>query len=280
MTQPKTFQVGQAAVTVINIGELQADLTDWFNIPKQDWPAQYAPLYTQQIRVPVQCIHVALPEASLLIDAGAYDFPSDSSMLIPGYQPPPALTSQLADIGVQPEMISHVIITHAHFDHYNGVTRPQDGQLLPTFPNARHYLARPDWERAELQTALHQADSPQSRTLGILFERGLLTLVDGNLDLGHGIEIVATPGESPGHQVARVRSAGQSLYCIGDLYHHPLEFEQVDWSVTWADLEANRASRQALIEAALAEEALIIATHIPTIYRLRQGKTRVEWLAV
>lgn len=280
MTQPKKFQIGQATVSVINIGDLQAGLRDWFSVAEHEWPAQYRALYNQQIRVPVQCIHVALPEASLLIDAGAYDFPADSPMLIPGYQPPPALTSQLADIGVQPEMISHVIITHAHFDHYNGVTRQQAGQLLPTFPNARYYLARPDWERTELQTALQKADSAESRTLGALFEQGLLTLVEGDLDLGHGIEIVAAPGESPGHQIARVQSAGQSLYCIGDLYHHPLEFEPGDWSVTWANLEANRASRRAFIEAALAEEALIIATHISMMYRLQRAEAGVGWVAV
>jgi hypothetical protein len=51
------------------------------------------------------------------------------------------------------------------------------------------------------------------------------------------------------------------------------------WTVAWADVEANRASRQALTEAALAENALVVATHIPAIYRLQQSVSGVKWVA-
>jgi glyoxylase-like metal-dependent hydrolase (beta-lactamase superfamily II) len=280
MTSPRTIQVGQATATVVNIGEARGDLAEWLKMPEADRPAAYANLFKQPLRVPIQCIHIALLEASLLVDAGLYDFADHPSMGLPGYQPPPGLTAQLAEVGVQPDAITHVVITHAHLDHYNGLTHRQAGRLQPVFANARHYLGRADWERAETQKALQQPDSPVSQTLGVIQAHGLLSLVEGDLDLGHGLKIIAAPGETPGHQLVRVESAGQSLYCIGDLYHHPIEFEDPAWAVHWADVESNRASRLAFIEAAAAEEALMIATHIAATYRLRRTGSEVEWMVV
>jgi len=278
MTEPISIPFGRAVATVLNIGELQADLAGWLNIPAEAWPAQYMGLRQQKPHLPVQCIHVALPGATLLVDACLYEFPDDSPMRIPDYQPPPGLITQLAAIGSQPGMITHVVITHSHLDHYNAVTQLDHGELRPTFPSARYYLGRADWERAT--QALQDPDSIESRTLGVLNKWGVLMLVEGELDLGHGIQIVAMPGESPGHQMVKIQSDGQSLYCIGDLYHHPIEFEQLDWMVQWADMAANQASRQAFIDAALESEALVIATHIPGIYRLQAVSSGVDWIRV
>jgi glyoxylase-like metal-dependent hydrolase (beta-lactamase superfamily II) len=232
------------------------------------------------IRVPVQCVHIKLGDVSLLVDAAFYDLDSASEMVPPGYQPPPGLIAQLANVGVQPETITDIAITHAHFDHYNGLAQKRDGQARLTFPNARCYLGQGDWARPELQQALQDPNSMESLGLGRLHRQGALTLVEGNLDLGPGLQIIAAPGETPGHQMVRVQSEGQTLYCLGDLYHHPLEFEQLSWTVTWADVEANRASRQALIEAALAENALLVATHIPAIYRLERVGAGLKWVMV
>lgn len=278
MTEPIVIPFGRAVATVLNIGELQADLAGWLNIPAEAWPAQYMGLRQQKPYLPVQCVHVTLPGARLLVDACLYEFPADSPMRIPNYQPPPSLIAQLTAIGSSPETITHVVITHSHLDHYNAVTQLDHGELRPTFPNARYYLGRADWERAT--EALQNPDSIESRTLGVLNKWGVLTLVGNELDLGHGIQIVAMPGESPGHQIVKIQSDGQSLYCIGDLYHHPVEFEQLDWTVQWADVAANRASRQAFIDAALESEALVIATHIPAIYRLQAVSSGVDWIRV
>jgi glyoxylase-like metal-dependent hydrolase (beta-lactamase superfamily II) len=212
MTQPKTIQLGQAVVTVINIGDFQADLGEWLNAPQSEWPAQYAGLAGHPIRLPVQSVHVKLGNVSLLVDAAFYDLEAAPEMVPPGYQPPPDLISQLASIGVQPESVTHVVVTHAHFDHYNGLIQKRDGQVQLTFPNALCYLGRADWERTELQEALQNPDSMQSQTFGLLHQQGLLTFVEGDLDLGPGVQIITAPGETPGHQVVRVQSEGQTLY--------------------------------------------------------------------
>jgi len=271
----RTFQLGAATVSVLNLGTLQGDLMEWLRVPESAWPPHYAEDFRQPIAVPVQCIHIALPGASVLVDACDADLMAHSSFAPAGYQPPPSLFAQLAGIGVSPESIDHVVITHGHFDHYSGIIQTDGGQDSPLFPRAIHYLGRADWDQA--QPALQDSASLEGRTLAIVHRHGLIELVDQRRDLGDGVQIVATPGETPGHQIVRVSSQGQTLYCLGDLVHHPVELERPDWMVHWADAEANLRSRRAFLEAATAEEALLVATHIAAIGRVRETPAGINW---
>lgn len=275
----RTTQLGAALVTVINVSESQFRLADMLDVPESEWASHYATLFAQQLRAPGQCIHIRTPETSVLVDASAHNPDPESPYTIPGYQPPPGLLDRLAELGLRPEEIAHVVITHAHFDHYNGTTVERDGRHEPCFPNARHYLGRADWERAEIQEALQDPNSLESRTLAVLQRQGLLELVEGNRDLRGGVQIIATPGESPGHQMVRIQSEGQALYCIGDLYHHTVEVEQPTWMASWADVETNLASRQALTEAALSDNALLVATHITGFGCLQCTASGLTWVA-
>jgi glyoxylase-like metal-dependent hydrolase (beta-lactamase superfamily II) len=274
------WQLGEAKVMAINAGDLRMDLGEWIPVPEGERPARYAPFFREVGRCPVWCVHVALPGTTVLVDAGRYEAPPDSPVALAGYQPPPDLLAQLEGHGAPAEEIRHVVITHNHGDHYNGVTRERDGRHEPCYPNARHYLGRADWEQGSVQEDLRDPASLTSRTLGVLREQGLLELVEGDRELADGVRIVAAPGESPGHQILRVQSQGQTAYCLGDLYHHTVEVEQPGWTVHWSDLAVVASSRRALAEAALAEDALLIATHIHEAGRLRRTAEGLVWATV
>ena len=277
MTEPtRTIQLGAATITIINVGDIQGALSAWMDEPQGGWSPADAARLTHVEQFPTHCIHIGAPGLSVLVDAGASDESPQSSFAMSAYQPPPSLFNQLQTVGVQPEDITHVVITHAHHDHFNGLTSADQ----PCFPNARHYFGRADWERAEMQSALRDTQSLESHTLGVLHHVGLLELVVGDRALGEGVRILAAPGETPGHQIVRVQSEGQTLYCVGDLYHHIIEVEQPTMMMRWAERDAMLASRRALVEAALAENALLIATHIPTIGRVQRGSTGVAWMAM
>jgi glyoxylase-like metal-dependent hydrolase (beta-lactamase superfamily II) len=277
--EKRKVQVGAAAVTVMNVGDLRFSLADEMALPESVWrPAGYADVFEGSLPFPSQCMHIAAPGMSLIVDASVFDVATAAEMVDPGYVPPPGMLDQLAGAGVRPEDVRQVVITHAHWDHFNGATLERDGRMEPAFPNARHYLGRADWEHPDTQAALADAGSLESRTLGVLRERGLLDLVEEDRDLGGGVRIIAAPGESPGHQIVRVESQGQVLYCLGDLYHHPVEVERPDWMATWADREATPASRRALTQAALAENALLLAAHISGVGRLQRTAAGVRWV--
>lgn len=275
----QTITVGQAKVSIINIGDIYLPLAKYMNVPPTDLAKRVdlAELAHQTV-IPIHSILVQLPNLSLLVDAGAYDVVTDPDCAISGYVPPAGLAHQLTELGVDPEQIAHVIITHRHWDHFNGTTVERAGEYVPQFPNAQHYLGRADWERVE--QAFQDSASVEYRTLRVLNNRGMLKLIDGNYDLGHGVEILAAPGETAGHQIVRLHSAGETLYVLGDLYHHPVEFAQPEWKVSWAKAETIIPSRYALAQRAVAENALLVATHIPAIGRLRLTNSGVVWETV
>lgn len=273
----RRFSVGDITVTIINIGDVQEDLNVWWKLTPEE-RAAHGTLFTQPARLPIQSIHLSAPGAlSILVDAGAYDYPPDSPLLIPGYTPPPDLLTSLSEAGIDPTQITHVVITHAHGDHFNALTAPEGERITPVFPNARHYLGRGDWDK--LQPELTDPASLESRTLGVLHERGQLELVAQETSIASGITILPAPGESPGHQVVRVQGGGQTLYCIGDLYHIPAEVTQ-GWMPPWNDPPTNQQSRATFNTRFVQEDALLIATHIADVGRLQETTNGYRWTPV
>ncbi len=279
----RTIALGAATVSIINTGDVRLTLAEITNAPESAWRPRYSGIFDQPLFFPSQCVHIALPDASVMVDANDFALstpPGSPYAQSANYQPPPDLLAQLSERGIRPEDITHLLITHAHFDHYAGITRLRDGRYVPSFPHARCFLGRADWDYPETQEALSDPDSADSHTFGVLQQAGLLELVEGDRDLTAAVSIIAAPGESPGHQIVRVSSEGQTLYCLGDLYHHPAEVEHPSWMSVWDEVNTNIASRSALAEAALANNALLVAAHIPGIGRLERTATGVRWVSI
>lgn len=279
----RSIALGAATISIINTGDVQLLLAEISNAPESEWRPHYTGIFDQPLFFPSQCVHIALPGASVMVDANnfALSTPPDSPYAPPAdYQPPPDVLTQLLERGIHAEDITHLVITHAHFDHYAGITQERAGQYIPSFPRARCYLGKADWDDAETQASLHDPDSADSHTFGVLQQAGLLELVEGDRDLSAEVKLIAAPGESPGHQIVRISSQGQTFYCLGDLYHHPAEVEHPSWMSIWDDATTNVASRSTLAEAALADNALLVAAHIPGIGRLERTATGVRWVNV
>ncbi len=274
-TSATPWQVGAATVRIFTVGTLRVDLSTWFDLPQDRWPAAYAADIAEPVLIPAQCTHIEMPGMSMLVDACDAAGLADSSYAPPNYQPPPDLLTQLRGAGIAPEFITHVVITHPHFDHISGLTHERDGQIVPCFPHARHYLGRAD--EAQIHKLMHDPHSLESRTLGVVQQHGLLELSQPPYDINDSVSIIAAPGETPGHQIVRVHSEGQTLYSLGDLYHHPIEFAYPNVMVPWADATATEQSRAMLITAALAEDALLVTAHIAGAGRLRQTHDGVVW---
>jgi glyoxylase-like metal-dependent hydrolase (beta-lactamase superfamily II) len=145
-----------------------------------------------------------------------------------------------------------------------------DDRYVPTFPNARHYLGAGDW-RPEHFGALEE------RTLKVVHQHGLLTLVEGPLDLGNGLTILPAPGETPGHQILHMQSGGTEVYFAGDLYHHPLEFAESARNARWSVPEIMQASKAALVEWAARSGALVCFSHVEGLHRVERVDHTVHW---
>ncbi|MCH7663228.1 MAG: MBL fold metallo-hydrolase [Chloroflexi bacterium] len=250
-------------ITTFNIGYMQADLDQWFKLPGGH------PNSGQVAEIPMLCHHIAHAGRSVLVDATRYDFPAGyEQYAIPAKQQP-SLLEQLAARHIQPEDISDVVITHAHFDHYNGLSLADGDGYRPAFPNARHYLGIGDYNPADF-------GGLETRTLKLVHDLGLLTLVEAPLELGAGITILPAPGESPGHQIVHVHVNIEHAYITGDLYHHPLEFADTGLNVYWTTPEMP-ASKQELMRAAAGSGAKVYFSHISGPHTVRAEGKKLVW---
>jgi glyoxylase-like metal-dependent hydrolase (beta-lactamase superfamily II) len=230
-------------------------------------------------------ILISLPGgASVLVDPNDFGLSSPPGSeyypTLKNYAPPPLIFDQLEDSGISLADVSHVVITHIHFDHYAGVTRKDaTGRFRPSFPNAKYFLNRADWDRPETQESLANPTSEVSNSFGILNNQHLLEFVTGRKQLIPEIEILPAPGETPGHQVVRVHSAGETLYCTGDLFHDFVEVENPTAMASWADFETNLESKKSITEMALQENAYLVPAHMQ-LGRLSSKNSHVKWEAV
>lgn len=259
--------------TLLNASKVLANLAEWYQVHPGDEP-NHPELATLQ---PVVCQALCLvrPEGVLLIDAPAHEDNPGGASPIPGYTPPPPIEEQLQAAGIPPASITHLVITHAHWDHFNGLTRRVDGADQPIYANAAHYLGAGDWEM--IQPELADPESMQSRTLGAVHRAGLLRLVEEETEILPGVRVIPAPGESPGHQIVRIDDDGEILYHVGDLYHHQVEVARPEWACHWAEADTHNASRRAFLERALPENARLLASHIAGFGRIRPAGNGLGW---
>lgn len=284
---PRVVQVGAATVTVVTCGVGRWVMSASMRPPVGVWRPEDLALLDRPAPALFQCVHIAIGDASVVVDTmdlaeylAAHGWPVRTSHVIT-----PRLDTQLAALGVAPGAVTQVILTHAHDDHFNVATVEDtvSGRREPLFPSATYLAGQADWT-PEGQRAIYDAqpederlpDGPD-RYMGDLFRRGKARLVGGDADIAPGVRLLQAPGETPGHVIARVSSNGQTLYCLGDLFHHPFEVEHLEWMPVWAEPAANLASRAALVAAALAEDALLVAAHIPGVGRLRRVADGARW---
>jgi N-acyl homoserine lactone hydrolase len=119
-----------------------------------------------------------------------------------------SVADALAELDMSPADISLVINTHLHFDHC--------GQNA-VFKHAPAYV-----QRAEL--ARVKREEPELYEWHD-FAGGRFELLDGDAEVLPGVEVIATPGHTEGHQCVLVRGDGDaSGLLIGDAAYTPRQY--------------------------------------------------------
>ena len=257
-----TRRVGDATVTVVSEGGLL-------------WPPRFPITETEfrqampdadahgKVWLGLNVVIIRLGDALIVVDPGMDDPDSawqrDRSRVWPDWPVTrtPGLGAAMDTLGIDPDEVTHVVITHPHGDHYPGVTVERGDDLVPRFPRARHFLGRADWEGNPGR------DNPGSdlARLEMIDRLGLLKLLDEEREIVPGVTILVAPGESPGHQVLRLESAGEVHYVLGDIVHHASEVEHLTWAPPHAGLEALTTARQRLFPEVARENALLVTAH-------------------
>lgn len=259
-----TRQVGDATITVIADGEMLWEPR--FPVPEAEWRAALPQADEQgRIWIGLNVVLVRLGDALVVIDPGCDAPDSAWQASLPQVWPnwpirrTAGLDAALAELGIDPAEVTHVVITHPHGDHFPGVCQEVDGMLVSRFPNARHVMGRADWEGNP------QREDPASHIhrLSVIDKAGRLELIDADMEIAPGVTVMPAPGESPGHVVARIATGAAPVYVLGDLIHHGVEVAQPTWNPPHADHEPLLAARARFYPLLADEGAHALYAHEP-----------------
>ena len=255
-------RIGETTITIISECTVMGSVN--LPVPEAEWRQAIPEADARgMISVGFNLAHVQLGDKSILIDTGGIDDPTLGmaemvASWFPSFTPSPGLYAGLSYLGIPPEAITHVLITHAHADHFAGVTTMQADQRVARFPNAHHLIAQGDWMPSQAQP-----DEALRRALETIEQLGHLEVINDEHEVVLGITMIPAPGETPGHSIVRVRSAGQSFYYLGDLFHYACEVEYPEWMDPGRDPVTMRRSRDQLMVEAATSQALLVFTHAP-----------------
>lgn len=282
ITDPRSFvssrPIGDSTVSIIR--DSTFPWTPQIQAPEDEWRAAMPEAdEAGSLPIDMNVAHVRIGRASILIDLGFGDPTPELLRQRPRLVATPGVVAGLASLDVRPEDVTHVIITHAHGDHYEAATVEQNGERVPRYPNARYVLNERDW----LEEPARAAASPAyDMHLGTLNRQGRLDRIGGDAEIVPGVTYLHAPGESPGHSIVRVRSRGESFYYLGDLFHHPAEVAHLDWVSPGRDRSAARASRERLIQEAVPDGAVLVFTHhrFPGWGRIVADNSGYRWITL
>ena len=167
----------------------------------------------------------------------------------------------LRRLGIRPEEVDVVLSTHLHWDHAGGFTRrTEGGRLEVTFPKAKHFVQRAEWDFA-------LDCDPRSRAAYLeddfvpVADAGLVEFVDGDAEVLPGVELRLTGGHTPGNQVVIFRAGEIAVAMTGDLIGTRPHLRRA-WN-SGGDLDVIRslAEKGRLLDEAAARRWLLVLGH-------------------
>ncbi len=186
-------------------------------VPKPIWSKHAKPDRRGRVPLAVNCYLIQSKRRNVLVDTGLGNKLNAKWRDVYAVKKDGALLEELAKVGVSPDDVDVVILTHLHFDHAGGATTvDDDGVLRITFPKATYFAQRRDWL---------DATRPNERTRGgyqpedflLLKEAGRLRLLEGDQFVTKNVSLVVTGGHTTAHQVVRVASRRRVGYFPGDI---------------------------------------------------------------
>ena len=130
-------------------------------------------------------------------------------------------------LGIKPEDITDVLLTHLHFDHTGGSTKLVDGKWYPTYPNARYHVQKKHFEWAINPSDRDKGSFIKNRFMP-LNQEGILNLVDGEVSFDDDIDFMLIHGHTFFQQMIKIHDDSNSILYCGDLFpftsHIPLPY--------------------------------------------------------
>lgn len=212
----ETLQIGSIKLTWLDGGVTHLDGGAMFGVvPKPLWSKKYPVNERNQIELRTDPILIEFQEKRFLIESGIGNGKLTAKQKRNyGVNQESALENSLSELGLGPEDIDGILMTHLHFDHACGLTKPAGDRFEPVFPNATIYCSQKEWDEMR---------NPNIRSRNTYWEsnwRGIeqqVTTFEQELQVAPGIRMIHTGGHSDGHAIVVMESEGEMAIHLADL---------------------------------------------------------------
>ncbi|MEL7255572.1 MAG: MBL fold metallo-hydrolase [Pseudomonadota bacterium] len=208
---------------------------------------------------PITAFLLQSADRTILIDAGL----GDLDMFGPNFG---RVFSGLHAMGVTPEDVDMIIVTHAHPDHIGGML--SGGAAV--FPNAEVAISQAEldfWGDAGIMAqAPEEAQGLFQLAQGVYAAYGdrLVPVQDG-ADVAPGLRMELSPGHTPGHALVHIDGGESQLLMVADTLHSAVLHTALPDVGFGFDTDTGQAaaSRRKVFDRAVADNLLIAGTHLP-----------------
>ena len=182
---------------------------------------------------------------------------------------------RLVASGVKPDDVDAVVCTHLHLDHVGWNTTLVGAEWVPTFPNARYFVNKTEFDfwnpETNEQTGLEFNANVFDDSVKPVFDRGLVELWDGNdCTVDDSLHLEVAAGHTPGHSVGWIRSRGEEALLSGDSMHSAVQVYRPEWNSGFClDGERAAGARRALLEKCVEHNAMLLPAHFSAPHAFR-----------
>jgi glyoxylase-like metal-dependent hydrolase (beta-lactamase superfamily II) len=190
-------RLGDLELTLVSDGVFRLDGGAMFGVvPRTLWEKEKPPDARNRIRMGTNCLLVARGSDLLLIDTGIGDKHDLKFRDMYGMDPATVrLPESIRQAGFELGDVTHVVLSHLHFDHCGWNTREEGGRIVPTFPKATYWLQRGEVEHGRNPNERDRA-SYFPANWEPLFEAGVVELFDDEAEPVPGVKPVRAPGHN------------------------------------------------------------------------------------
>lgn len=176
------------------------------------------------------------------------------------------LLTNLDIFGLSPSDITHVVLSHLHFDHAAGSTFVDSNtSTQPTMSYANYFIQKKEWyyalEQVDKKKHILGAGYELDEFYKLAAEDKLVMITDTYYELLPGIELIRTGGHTPGHQIVKIQDAGETAYFLGDLV--PSEHHLNHYAMRHMDIDPiqSKKAKTLILRQALKENSLLLFYH-------------------
>lgn len=269
-----SVKIGDYTVTAFSDGLFQTTIDVTVNADKEMTQRLSGKSLTDPVFLSVNAFLIEGRGVRALVDAGT----SDTMGPALGHLP-----ANLIAADKPLDTITHVLLTHIHPDHSNGLI---DGLGKPYFPNAELVVQDEEfrfWIERDLSQAHHErqrGNMMRARASVAPYAQRTTRIHDG--EFLPGISAQKSPGHTPGHTAWIIADGADSLMIWGDTMHMAfLQLERPDIAFMFdVDTQLAVQSRMRLLDQTSADNMRIAGMHLDFpgfgFIRRREGRYFME----